>query len=281
MGQRPRVLRPYDSPEAYFGAQVRAWRVRRGLSQADLGRLVHVSGDLVAKVEKAQRRVHADLVTGLDVALGGDGSLAGLAPTASPSGRTRTHRSPPGANTAAGWPGSGGVGKPGGRRRPPAVAVLDHAVTTVYGAASTDQEPQPVEELRRTVTLIWRSYQSSRFHDAAGSAAQILAPALLTAQHAARGCDRREAQRLLALCYHAAAATATKLGATDLAWVCADRGLATAEASEDPLVIASLLRSVAHVLLATGRYGEAMTVAGHAIDRWATTRPDPAPVGGR
>ena len=67
--------------------------------------------------------------------------------------------------------------------------------------------------------------------------------------------------------YHAAAATATKLGGTDLAWVCADRGLCAAEASEDPAVIASLLRSVAHVLLSAGRQAEAAGVADRAVNR--------------
>ena len=57
MAQRPRQLQPYASADAYFGAQLRSWRIRAGLSQADLARQVHVSGDLIGKIEKAQRRV--------------------------------------------------------------------------------------------------------------------------------------------------------------------------------------------------------------------------------
>jgi transcriptional regulator with XRE-family HTH domain len=79
MGQRPRALDPSVSPRASFGAQLRSWRERRGLSQSELGRLAHVSGDLVGKLEKAQRRPVPDLVARLDDALSAGGTLVGAA----------------------------------------------------------------------------------------------------------------------------------------------------------------------------------------------------------
>ena len=79
MGQRPRALDPLASPRAYFGARLRSWRVHRGLSQAALGRLVHVSGGLVSKIEKAERRPLPDLVARLDAALGTGGELGRVA----------------------------------------------------------------------------------------------------------------------------------------------------------------------------------------------------------
>lgn len=75
MANRMRTLDPQASPAALFGAELRALRQRRGLSLAALGRLVHVSGDLVGKIEKADRRPQPDLVTRLDRALEADGSL--------------------------------------------------------------------------------------------------------------------------------------------------------------------------------------------------------------
>lgn len=42
---------------------------------AGLGRIVHVSGDLLSKVEKAERRPRSDLVARLDRALGAEGAL--------------------------------------------------------------------------------------------------------------------------------------------------------------------------------------------------------------
>jgi len=88
MGQQPRTLDPQASPLAYFGAELRAWRSRRGLSQAQLGQLVHVSGDLLGKVEKAQRRPLPDLVRRLDTALGAQGQLAGIAESLHGGGRS-------------------------------------------------------------------------------------------------------------------------------------------------------------------------------------------------
>ena len=60
-------------PAARLGAELRGQRLSRGLSLAALGRLVHVSGDLVGKIEKADRRPQLDLLTRLDVVLEADG----------------------------------------------------------------------------------------------------------------------------------------------------------------------------------------------------------------
>lgn len=75
MGQLPRILDPSASARARFGAHLRSWRERSGLSQAELGRLVHVSGDLIGKLEKAQRRPLPDLVSQLDQVLAAAGGL--------------------------------------------------------------------------------------------------------------------------------------------------------------------------------------------------------------
>jgi Helix-turn-helix domain len=79
VAQKPRELDPGASAAALFGAQLRVLRVRRGLSQAQLGRLVHVSGDLVSRVELAQRSVQADVVARLDDVLGACGALSRIA----------------------------------------------------------------------------------------------------------------------------------------------------------------------------------------------------------
>ncbi len=75
LAKRLRTLDPQASPAALFGAELRDLRLRRGLSLASLGRIVHVSGDLLGKIEKAERRPQADLVARLDIALEGDGLL--------------------------------------------------------------------------------------------------------------------------------------------------------------------------------------------------------------
>lgn len=78
MSQTPKTLNPELSARDRFGAELRSWRQRAGLSQAALARLVHVHPDLIAKVEKAVRRPSHALAANCDAALGAGGSLMGL-----------------------------------------------------------------------------------------------------------------------------------------------------------------------------------------------------------
>ncbi|MET8307770.1 helix-turn-helix domain-containing protein [Micromonospora sp. NPDC005173] len=75
MAQVPRRLTPHRSVLHGFGAALRQWRECRGLSQRALGRLVHVSGDLIGKVEKAERWPSARLVESCEAALQTGGEL--------------------------------------------------------------------------------------------------------------------------------------------------------------------------------------------------------------
>ncbi|KAB1937743.1 helix-turn-helix domain-containing protein [Micromonospora sp. ALFpr18c] len=75
MAQTPRQLSPHRSALHGFGAALRQWRERRGLSQRALGRLVHVSGDLIGKVEKAERWPSARFVESCEGALQTGGEL--------------------------------------------------------------------------------------------------------------------------------------------------------------------------------------------------------------
>src|SRR6266545_985120 len=70
MGQAPRELSPSASASHLFGAELRRWRVCRGLSQRRLGELVLNSGALIAKIEKADRTPNLNLARRLDGALG-------------------------------------------------------------------------------------------------------------------------------------------------------------------------------------------------------------------
>lgn len=75
MAQKPRPLQPHLSARHLFGAQLRQYRVEQGLSQQALGRLVHVSGDLIGKIEKGERSASADLARRCDAKLDTDGRL--------------------------------------------------------------------------------------------------------------------------------------------------------------------------------------------------------------
>jgi transcriptional regulator with XRE-family HTH domain len=78
MGNRPRALDPHASPAALFGVELRAMRTARGWTMARLGLAVHVSPDLIGKIEKADRRALPELVARLDDVLDAGGRLVAL-----------------------------------------------------------------------------------------------------------------------------------------------------------------------------------------------------------
>jgi transcriptional regulator with XRE-family HTH domain len=80
MGRRPRDLTPEASVRDRFGAELRRWRLARGLTQRGLAGLIWHSQELVAKVEKAERWPSWYLATHCDVALRTGGLLARLWP---------------------------------------------------------------------------------------------------------------------------------------------------------------------------------------------------------
>ena len=72
---------PGRSTRDLFGAELRYWRERAGLSQARLGTVVSYSGDLISKVEKAERWPSSGLAEACDAALGTGGALGRMWPT--------------------------------------------------------------------------------------------------------------------------------------------------------------------------------------------------------
>ncbi len=78
MPRPPRPLEPARSVHDYAGAELRAWRIRRGLSQQQLGAMVHISGAMVGKLEKAERLCTPEIATALDTALEAGGAVAGV-----------------------------------------------------------------------------------------------------------------------------------------------------------------------------------------------------------
>ena len=226
-----------------IGERVAWYRGRRGLSQDVLAGLVGRTTDWLSKVENGRANldrlsVITSLAQALDVTVGdllGERSLMEW-PSAAPQ-RTVTQLRE---------------------------TLMDYASLTL---ALSDAPPMPLTQLRSGVEGVWSAYQASRF----GYVTTVL-PRLLTGAHAAvrEATDeaaRCEADRLLALTYHAAAATLGKVGEGELAWIASDRGLAAAEASGDRTVVASLLRSVAHSMLSNGRPGPAADIVSRATDR--------------
>ena len=86
MGRKPRNLEPHRSAAHAFGAELRRLRVERGLSQVGLGELVHHSGALVGKIEKAERSPSEEFCARSDEVLDAGGRLVRLRPTVDPHG---------------------------------------------------------------------------------------------------------------------------------------------------------------------------------------------------
>ncbi|OJF15396.1 helix-turn-helix domain-containing protein [Couchioplanes caeruleus] len=80
MAQTPRELAPNTSARHYFGAHLRRMREERGWSQAQLGQRLHVSADLIAKVEKAMRWPTGEFAAACDATLDTGGTLSKLTP---------------------------------------------------------------------------------------------------------------------------------------------------------------------------------------------------------
>ncbi len=106
MGRWPRDLTPEASVRDRFGAELRRWRLARGLTQHALAGLIWHSQELLAKVEKAERWPTWHLATQCDVALRTGGLLARLWPAVErqrlagdrrglgPAGRTAADHAP-------------------------------------------------------------------------------------------------------------------------------------------------------------------------------------------
>jgi transcriptional regulator with XRE-family HTH domain len=92
MAQRPAQLTPLASAWHFFGAELRHWRQHRGMSLEQLGRAAHVCGDLIGKIEKAQRWPDPSLVHQLDTVLDSGGILGRLFDLAQHERRTSTNR---------------------------------------------------------------------------------------------------------------------------------------------------------------------------------------------
>jgi transcriptional regulator with XRE-family HTH domain len=75
---QPKSLDGSANPRAFFGAELRRLRIAAGLTQERLGALVYLSGDTIAKVEKAVRAPTEELAQRLDAALGTDGHFQRL-----------------------------------------------------------------------------------------------------------------------------------------------------------------------------------------------------------
>jgi transcriptional regulator with XRE-family HTH domain len=226
------------------GERVAWYRRRRGMSQEILAGMIHRTVDWLSKVEN--NRIDLDrlsviksLADALDVAVG---DLI-----AEPS--------------LTEWTSDSGTQTVSALR----AALMDYRRITPLGQSTNHHDAPSIEYLETDVDRLWIAFQEARFGYVTGRVPGLISRAQAAAE-AHDGDARLRARALLGLSYQLAAVQLTKFGEADLAWIAADRGLAVARDTGDPVVIGSLLRSVTHALLSAGRYREAVSLTADAAD---------------
>jgi DNA-binding XRE family transcriptional regulator/tetratricopeptide (TPR) repeat protein len=252
MPQQPRRLNPEASPLARFGARLRAYRNQHGWVQAELGRVVHVSGTLIAKLEKAERRPQPDVAKRLDEALGADGELARLAADA-----LRCPITEP--NGIAG-PGQGRPGAmPGGNveQIPSGLGLWTLRISELRRLADLYDVPddgivRPVDELARDVEQVIEWRLNSDYERLTGVLPGLL-PELTRAMLDDHGREREQVAGFLVQGWRAADAVASKLGLFDLsARLIHVMGWAAGWAGDDGLSLAATSYVRAETFLTNG-----------------------------
>jgi len=216
-----------------IGERIAFYRRRRGQSQLVLAGLVGRTEDWLSRVEN--NKIELDRLSVIRrVADALDVTIGDL--VAEP--------------TLLEWTTDSGV-----RTVPALRAVLmDYTqLTPLLARPSTANEPRSLDMLQRDVHEVFDAYQASRYGYVTGRMPLVLADALQAAREASTS-ESARVHALLALAYQAAVSVLTKLGETDLAWIASERGLAAAQLSDNPVVLGSLFRSVAHALHSTGRF---------------------------
>lgn len=226
------------------GERIAWYRRRRGLSQEVLAGRVGRTADWLSKIENG--RIELDRLSVLRLLADAlDVTLADL--IAEPSLMEWT--------------------KDSGQATVPALrsVLMDYRPFTasVNGDEVVD-DGITLDELRDDLHDLWAAYQEARFGYVVNRLSALI-PAARSAVRVRNGDESRTASGRLALAYHLAATQLTKLGEGDLAWTASNRGMEAAQNSENPVVIGSLLRSLAHSLASTGEYAPAVRVVQDAV----------------
>ncbi|WP_421671797.1 helix-turn-helix domain-containing protein [Saccharopolyspora spinosa] len=237
--------------EATVGERIAYFRRRRGYSQAVLSGLLGRSEEWLSQIERGARDLDK-LSTILRVA-----EALKLEPTKLLPGPF--HSTPRlGANGAT-------LGT-----APEVVPAIETAMLRYDGIASLigvpDRGPVNTDELRRSISFAFVCSQTEQW-----SRMAPLVPEMITdSYHAVRQADsdasKREAKTLEALVYRVTSGMLDRLGETRLPWVAAERSMAAAEQTGDPLLIAGGAWRLAVVLRHAGRLAESTDVPIAAAD---------------
>ncbi len=218
--------------ESTIGERIKRLRNCALMTQDDLAAAAGVSTDLIRKLEQDRRQTASirslhRIAAALDVDLG---ELLG---------RENMPDAVPDAGVVA-------------LRR----AVAD--VTDLLG--DVEGEPLSLRDAERSVTYLWGTYWSGKYHQLTGLIPRALT-GLRATLHAADSATRPKAAEQLAWGYWVAASTLTHLREPDAAFMAVRRAVDLAAGGDDELLAAALKGSVSWQLMVSGRFAEAERVA--------------------
>ena len=264
MPQPLRDLDPDASRLARFGARLRAYRTQAGLAQSQLGRVVHVSGTLIAKMERAERRPQPDVARRLDEALGADGELVRLASDALEFdlAERRIETRPRRLDSGLGLISADG----------PGISAL-HRLADLYDLPD-DGPVRDIAELRLATADLVAERLKSHYRHLLSTLPDLIPELTRALLQQPTEPDQQELARMLVQAWRAADAVAAKLGLHDLSgrlihimgWAAAQTG--------DPFSVAatSYVRAESFVLGREPRAGRIMLE--RAADAVQSKRPD-------
>lgn len=269
------------------------------MTQSQLGQQVHVSGDLIGKIEKAERRCDVELAADLDEALSTGGVLARalrLVAADADKPRAQADSARPGFDSglggwslgddtsldpetsvdrrsflsaSIGWPALLATGP-----EPTAAAASEVRLTTLADAVTSytmsSNLTGDLTALEQRVADAKRAYQACRYSRAVEALVPLLAAVRAAADTADDG-NRCRAQALIAAAYQLAAGILLKFGDNSIAAMAADRSMSAAATSREPVTIGSSARAVTHTLMRSGHHRNAARLAAAEAERLDTS----------
>ncbi|MGH3814156.1 MAG: helix-turn-helix domain-containing protein [Pseudonocardiaceae bacterium] len=232
--------------EPMIGERIRELRKIVGLTQNDLAAAADTSVDVIRKLEQGRRHT-ASIATlaRLASALGVD--LAALLGPSRP------------VLTASG-------------DQDRVVAIRD-ALTSVDGLLGEldDVDSPDLTEFGRAVTYCFGLYWAGRYGQLAALLPRLLIEAA-AAVHGAAASDMGRAADLAAQVHRIVASALLHFGALDLGYLAAQESLRLAALASDPLRVAAVHCSLAHVLMRQGRFLDAERISVAAAEQLEPTR---------
>src|ERR1035437_3858060 len=256
------VTLPNADPSGHrraIGREVASWRKRRGLTRRQFADLCGRSASWVDKIETGTRGL-----TQLPM-------LELVASVLHVSVETLTNDARAGGSRGAGEPACMDAFEVASIRE---ALQRYEAISSVFVPVQRN-EPPALDRLERSVTHAWLAFQNAGYPSLGRSLPRLLRDTQGAVNaYGTSGDDALRARRLLSLTYQVTASALWKLKELDLAWLAAERGLATAELTGDSLLISDAARRVSQGLMTLQQHEQALTLLRADIDRLEPGRGD-------